>query len=444
MFDENNFKSTYQILLEISKVWQTLTDKDRAALLEKMAGKHRASVVAAILNDQTTLMSAYADACDAAGSAQEEFQKRTQSIEYHLNQLTAAWQQLATNTATTEFVNTLIDGARSLVEFANSVGLVNIGLGALGTTFGVLYTYKISPWLDAQVEAMIANERAMNEINGLAVDSTNDLAIKTKQIGSNTKTATTGITRLSAATKIFGTVAKGVIKSIGIAFAISALFTLIEKTSNFIDKYANKDKYAKEDVQNSQDKLKELINEYETLTAKEDITAEETSRISILKEEIALQKQSLDIDKQRYAQTIVDKYDRKTQISSDDEISDFHTGSSDAAYVSNAQKAIQTTSKLSRAYLENKARVQELTEENNSLQKSLSEQISGSEEYIAIQNRIKNISDEVNSIESENNNVYSEAIERLKELNDQRTEQAYAVEKNPLICSGIPGTGEGV
>lgn len=38
MFDENTFKSTYQIMSEIAKVWDDLSDIERASLLEKIAG----------------------------------------------------------------------------------------------------------------------------------------------------------------------------------------------------------------------------------------------------------------------------------------------------------------------------------------------------------------------------------------------------------------------
>ena len=39
MLDDSTFKSTYDILLEISKVWDDLTDVNRASLLEVIAGE---------------------------------------------------------------------------------------------------------------------------------------------------------------------------------------------------------------------------------------------------------------------------------------------------------------------------------------------------------------------------------------------------------------------
>ena len=39
MLDENTFKSTYQIIDEIGKVWKNIKDVDQASLLEAIAGK---------------------------------------------------------------------------------------------------------------------------------------------------------------------------------------------------------------------------------------------------------------------------------------------------------------------------------------------------------------------------------------------------------------------
>ena len=51
MIDESTFKSTYQIIQEISKVWDKLSDIDHTAVLELMAGKNRSNQVAALISN---------------------------------------------------------------------------------------------------------------------------------------------------------------------------------------------------------------------------------------------------------------------------------------------------------------------------------------------------------------------------------------------------------
>ena len=65
--DSGAYKSTYEILLEISKVWDDMTDMNRAGLLEIIAGKTRSNTAAAILSNTEDLQNAYQDAMDAEG-----------------------------------------------------------------------------------------------------------------------------------------------------------------------------------------------------------------------------------------------------------------------------------------------------------------------------------------------------------------------------------------
>lgn len=44
MEDEDTYKSTYQVLKEISQVWDELSDKNQAQLLDKLFGKTRANL----------------------------------------------------------------------------------------------------------------------------------------------------------------------------------------------------------------------------------------------------------------------------------------------------------------------------------------------------------------------------------------------------------------
>lgn len=41
MLDKNNFKSTYQIMDELSQKWEDLSDIQQATITELMAGKHQ-------------------------------------------------------------------------------------------------------------------------------------------------------------------------------------------------------------------------------------------------------------------------------------------------------------------------------------------------------------------------------------------------------------------
>ena len=65
--DSGDYKDTYTILKEIGQVWKDMSDIDRAALLELMAGKNRANTLSAILSNMEDLEGAYESALNAEG-----------------------------------------------------------------------------------------------------------------------------------------------------------------------------------------------------------------------------------------------------------------------------------------------------------------------------------------------------------------------------------------
>lgn len=137
MQDANTYKSTYQILKEISDVWDNLTDKKRAEALELMFGKHRANIGAAVLSNFSAAEKAMDDMANSAGSADAELSVAMDSIEYKLNHLSETGTGIAQNLFNTEdmkrvldFVNLLADGLDKITGFLGLFPTVGAGLGA--------------------------------------------------------------------------------------------------------------------------------------------------------------------------------------------------------------------------------------------------------------------------------------------------------------------------
>ena len=135
MEDANTYKSTYQILKEISEVWESLTDKTRAEALELMFGKLRSNVGAAVLKNFSAAERAMDLMADSAGSADRELEIVTQSIEYKLNRLSETSTSVAQNLFKRSDMATVVDGFTSVMNVIDSLtsklGLFgSIGLGA--------------------------------------------------------------------------------------------------------------------------------------------------------------------------------------------------------------------------------------------------------------------------------------------------------------------------
>lgn len=134
MLDENTFKSTYQILKGISDVYDDLSDVNRAAVLEKLAGKNNANTVAAVLQDFSIAQNVMDSMGNAAGSASEELNKYLDSIEGKLQTLSATFQEIAKNVLQSDFMKDLLD---SLIAVANAIGKITESLGGLDPLFTI-------------------------------------------------------------------------------------------------------------------------------------------------------------------------------------------------------------------------------------------------------------------------------------------------------------------
>ena len=134
--DENTFKSTYQILQELSQVWDSLTDISQANLLEMIGGKRNANVVSALLENFSVAEKALKSSMDSAGSALAENEKHLESINGKIEIFKAAFQELAMNFISSDFVKGIVDFGTGLLEVLNAVAKLMDALGGLNT---VLY-----------------------------------------------------------------------------------------------------------------------------------------------------------------------------------------------------------------------------------------------------------------------------------------------------------------
>lgn len=119
--DETTFKSTYQILKEISGVWEELTDITQANILEMIGGKRNSNVVASLLTNFDTAEKVLATSMGAAGSALAENEKYLDSINGKLAQFQAAFEELSTTAIQSEFLKDIIDAGTSVLEILTEI-----------------------------------------------------------------------------------------------------------------------------------------------------------------------------------------------------------------------------------------------------------------------------------------------------------------------------------
>lgn len=136
---EGNFRSTYDILKDLSKIWGTMSDVERQALGETLSGGvNQYKVLAAVMKNFQTAIDATTTAYESSGSAAEENSRYMESLEAKTTALKATFEDFSNNVINSDFVGRLLDVANGFLKLANTdlgrfvtqVGLISgVGLG---------------------------------------------------------------------------------------------------------------------------------------------------------------------------------------------------------------------------------------------------------------------------------------------------------------------------
>jgi len=142
--NKTEYKSTVDLLRDISKIYDDLTDKQQARLLEKLAGKRQGQIVSAILDNFDAVESSLKSMSESAGSAMAEMETVSESLTFKLNALRETGVGIAQNLFTREDMGVVVDGLTQILGIIDSI-TGEIGLfGTVGTGAGIAGILKIA------------------------------------------------------------------------------------------------------------------------------------------------------------------------------------------------------------------------------------------------------------------------------------------------------------
>lgn len=131
--DNETFKSTIQILRELSEVWNTLSDVDQAEITRLIAGTRQQSVFAAIMNNFDTVDKVIATSVNSTGSAVAENEKYLDSITGKLDLLRSSYEALSSSIINSDTYKFGIDRLRNVLDLLNEIASVSSGGALVGT-----------------------------------------------------------------------------------------------------------------------------------------------------------------------------------------------------------------------------------------------------------------------------------------------------------------------
>ena len=175
MLNETTFKSTYQIMKEISEVWNDMVDVDQAALLEMIGGKRNSDAVSSLINNFTIAEEALAAAAGSAGSAFAENEKYLDSIAGKMAIFKSSFESLSVSLINSDMVKGIVDAGTGLVNFITSLTDAFGAFPAVSAIVSAALTTQNVGWVKVKDSANLAGKefttafRAMKESQALTL-----------------------------------------------------------------------------------------------------------------------------------------------------------------------------------------------------------------------------------------------------------------------------------
>lgn len=113
-------KSTYDVLAELKPKWDEMTDAQKVALGETLAGTNQYKVFAAVMQNFEHATAATETALNSAGSAAEENSKYLESLEASEQSLKAEFEDFSNRVLSKEVVAGFYDAGEAALKFVNT------------------------------------------------------------------------------------------------------------------------------------------------------------------------------------------------------------------------------------------------------------------------------------------------------------------------------------
>ena len=131
---DGSLKSTFDVLSELKPKWDSMTDAQRTALGDTIAGQNQYKVLASVMQNFGHAADATKAALESAGSAAQENSKYMESLEAKQQALKAEFEDFANRVLSKDLVSGFINAGTAMLNFANN------DVGAAVTRIGVLST----------------------------------------------------------------------------------------------------------------------------------------------------------------------------------------------------------------------------------------------------------------------------------------------------------------
>lgn len=119
--ENGKLRKASDVLDDLAKKWDTLSETQKAAVSEAVAGKRQANVLMALMGDWETYQKMLADFANGAGSALKENELVLDSWAAKTNQLKSSWTELVASIADSSLIKGALDIINAGLQSANDI-----------------------------------------------------------------------------------------------------------------------------------------------------------------------------------------------------------------------------------------------------------------------------------------------------------------------------------
>ena len=292
--DGQTYRSVYNILKDIAEVYDSLSDINKAQLLEDLAGKRNAQVVASIITNIDDLTGSYEAAQNAAGTLATANETYLDSIQGKMNQLSTSYEQLSMKLLSNNAIKFVVDALKLLVNVLNSIDTATGGLSTMSLEITALITL-----LPALFKAFAQSKALATFGDSIKVVSSGILGLASKAIPALSGAATAASASIGAAVASMGAIALAIAAVVAVVKGIrSAIPTLSDKKAELEE--------TKSDIAEIESKLQDVKSRLEELNAIENPTLADQAEIDKLTAENKQLEWQLELKKKLAEQEAVD------------------------------------------------------------------------------------------------------------------------------------------
>lgn len=285
MLDDDSFKSTYQIIKELSKVWSSLSETTKSNITELIGGGVRnANVINALMTNMGTAAEVVEKTSNSAGSALNENAIVLESIQGKINVLKAKFEELSQSIISSGFVKNIVDFGGVLLNILLNVGVLIEKLGGLNNilmiTAGVIAVIKADAIVSVLSKLLAGIVSIIPAITAFTMKMIElPLAMKIAKAEGQGLAAALDLVGISASTA-----------QIAVAALVAVLTIAIIAINGYNQKLEESRRSSIDNAKSAQaeaDSIRALIDQYKRLAEAEKWDESDRSQVKSIQEQIA-------------------------------------------------------------------------------------------------------------------------------------------------------------